>query len=65
MLGDMLRKEYIAIWGVVIRPSDIDISSRRFRDQMDIGHKVVLVADECVWAIGEITGSFKKKITKG
>jgi len=54
MLGDWLRHNYIAIgW-------DPDNSQHRtFRDDMEMGHKVVVVTSGFLWALGEITGEFE------
>ncbi|MCJ7430016.1 hypothetical protein MUO83_02215 [Candidatus Bathyarchaeota archaeon] len=56
LLGDWLRKNYIAIgWG------KDNPQHRVFRDEMKIGNRVVVVADGFIWAIGAITGEFKEK----
>lgn len=60
LLGDWLRRKYISIWGTRIT-TDYDAGSRRIRDEMEIGDKLVVVADGYVWAIGEIAGPFKQK----
>jgi hypothetical protein len=64
LLGDWLREEYISIWSDRITKSDYDAGSRRIRDEMEFGDKVVVVADGCVWAIGEIIGPFKQEKSK-
>jgi len=54
MLGDWLRHNYIAIgWG------KDNPQHRVFRDKVKIGDKVVVVTDGFIWALGEITGTFK------
>ena len=54
MLGDWLRNNYIAIgWG------EENSQHRVFRDDMNIGDKVVVVTDGLIWALGEITGDFE------
>lgn len=61
LLGDWLRKNYIAIgWG------EDNPQHRVFRDEMKIGNKVVVVTDGFIWAIGAITGEFEKsKLPQG
>ncbi len=55
MLGDWLRKEYIAIGVKKDTPQ-----YRVFKDGMKIGDKVMVVTDGFIWALGEITGELER-----
>lgn len=55
LLGDWLRHTYIAIgWG------EDNPQHRVFRDEMEVGDKVVVVTDGFIWALGVIIGEFKE-----
>lgn len=56
ILGDWLRKDYVSIgW-----EDPTQVSRRRF-NEMQIGDRVVVVTDGCIFAIGEIRGDLYEK----
>lgn len=56
ILGDWLRKDYISIgW------DDPNQPSRRRFDEMEIGDRVVVTTDGCIFAIGEIISDLYEK----
>jgi len=55
-LGDWLRKDYISVgWSDPTQPS------RRCFDDMEVGDRIVVVADGCVFAIGEVASDLYEK----
>jgi len=60
ILGDWLRNNYISIgW------EDPDQPSRRRFDEMQIGDRIVVVTDGCIFAIGQILSDLYEKEEPG